>query len=435
MNNSFEYNEMYSHPYSIALNLTNDCNLACKYCFVEQKPEYMTLDIAKQAVDYAIKNLNLHKTIYNDIQSDEQIASIWFFGGEPLLCFNSIIKPLIDYCEKQNYLKDLRFSMTTNGTLLDKEKVDFLKKYNIYIMLSIDGDPETQDYQRPCKNSILKSSELLEKNIPYILKQFPLVIFRSTIYQPTIQNVFKNYLYAESLGFKAINFTPDTRQTNWTQNDYNNLKDQLYNIFAYRMHQYQHEYYPMCYIDIIETYKNILYHDINIINNYTYSPTYIHNCGLGTFSAAIDYKGDIYTCQERPSKQKKDMFLLGNLNTGINQNYHKIFIENFLNEVKQTNFQSNKKELCNTCLLKDWCVKNCISVSKDLYNNYCTINENYCLYHQILLDLCIKEMDILVNQKNKIFYLDLLKNNADLYNIFEDFMEENYNIPKRKRDE
>ena len=46
MNNTFEYNESYSHPYEIALNLTNDCNLACRYCFVEQKPDYMTLEIA-----------------------------------------------------------------------------------------------------------------------------------------------------------------------------------------------------------------------------------------------------------------------------------------------------------------------------------------------------------------------------------------------------
>ena len=99
----FEYDEKYSHPYDIALNLTNDCNLACVYCFVEQKPEYMTLDIAIKAVEYMLNNLKLHKEIYQDIPLTRK-ANLWFFGGEPLLCFHNVIKPLIEYCKEKNYL-------------------------------------------------------------------------------------------------------------------------------------------------------------------------------------------------------------------------------------------------------------------------------------------------------------------------------------------
>ena len=130
----------------------------------------------------------------------------------------------------------MTFSLTTNITLLDKEKVDFFKAIDCSPMLSIDGAPETQDFQRPCKNPNLKTSELIEKNIPYILSQFPFVLFRSTIYQPTINKMFENYLYAESLGFKAINFTPDTRARDWTNKEYNQIKEQLYKIFAYRLY-------------------------------------------------------------------------------------------------------------------------------------------------------------------------------------------------------
>ena len=307
----FIYEEKYSHPYQLAFNLTNDCNLVCRYCFVEQKPEYMTLDIAIKAVEYLINNLKLHREVYKDVPENE-LGNIWFFGGEPLLCFDSIIKPLVEYCEQKNYLKDINITITTNGTLLNKEKVDFLKKYNIYPMLSIDGAPETQDYNRPCKNKNLKSSKLLEDNIPYILEQFPTILFRSTIYKPTMSKMFENYLYAESLGFMGINFTPDTRQIDWKKEDYELMEDQLSQIFAYRLYQYRNNYFPMHYTDIIQTYKKILSHDINIIKNIEINPTYIHNCGLGTYSAAIDYKGQIYNCQERPSKENnKNFFILG----------------------------------------------------------------------------------------------------------------------------
>ena len=418
----FIYEERYSHPYDIALNLTNDCNLACKYCFVEQKPEYMTLDTAIAAVEYAISNLKLHKEIYNDVPEDQK-SSIWFFGGEPLLCFNSIIKPLIEYCQNKNYLELFNFSLTTNATLLDKEKVDFFKSINCYPMLSIDGNPKTQDFQRPCKNSNQKSSQLIEKNIPYILEIFPHILFRSTIYQPTINQMFENYLYAESLGFQAINYTPDTRALDWTQNDYNNIKEQLYQIFTYRLYQYQNNQFPMHWNDVVSNYQQILQHDINVITKHIDKSFPLSNCGLGTNSAAIDYQGNIYTCQERPTKDKKNIFVLGNLkNGGINIEHHKEFLTQYINEYIKIGILSSSSQLCEQCLRKTWCTSCCISVSKDLYNNFHTINNNWCLYNQMLIELSLNMMDILVKENNKIFYLDLLKNNAQQYNIFLDYV-------------
>lgn len=431
----FEYHEKYSHPIHLALNLTNDCNLACRYCFVEQKPNYMTLDIAIQAVEYLINNLKLHKTIFKDIEN-YKLGSIWFFGGEPLLCFNSIIKPLVKYCESKDYLKDLTFALTTNATLLDKEKIDFFKQYEIMPMVSIDGAPETQDYNRPYKNnSNILSSQLIEKNIPYLLQQFPEITFRSTIYQPTITAMFENYLYAESLGFKFINFTPDTRQINWVKEDYINIEKEFQKIFAYRLLQYRNNYFPISFTNINEIYSQILSHDLyltnlelNNIENLEAQENidYLKNCGLGTYMAAIDFKGDIYNCQERPSKGKKNIFLLGNLDNGIDFNKHKNFLKQYLDDIRITNgFQChNNAELCQKCLLKNNCVKNCVSVSKDLYNNFNTMNENKCIIQNILLKLSLNLMDILVQENNQTFLLDLIKNIKN-YNIFYSLIKNN----------
>ena len=424
--NKFIYEEKYSHPYDIALNLTNDCNLACVYCFVEQKPEYMTLDIAIAAVEYMVKNLRLHKEIYKDIPEWRK-ANLWFFGGEPLLCFDSIIKPIVKYCQTKEYLQnDIAFSITTNVTLLDKEKVDFFKSIDCTPMLSIDGAPETQDYQRPHKNLNIKSSQLIEKNIPYILEQFPNILFRSTIYKPTIDKMLTNYLYAESLGFKTINFTPDTRAQDWVQKDYDNIKNQLYEIFAYRLYQYKHSIFPINWIDLTSNYAHILNHDIRCLNNQFEDDFFpLTNCGLGSVSAAIDYQGDIYSCQERPSKGLKDIYLLGNIKDGINYEKHKLFLSQYMQQFQQERILSNKKELCKSCLSKPWCDKSCISISKELFHNFNTINENWCIYYQLLMELSLNTMDILVKEKNKCFYLDLLKNNTDNYDIFANYIENN----------
>ena len=90
-----------------------------------------------------------------------------------------------------------------------------------------------------------------------------------------------------------------------------------------------------------------------------------------------------------------------------------------MNEINQFNFKSNQKDLCNTCIIKPWCLKNCISLSQDLYHNFHTINEDWCIYHQIITKLCLNTMDILVKEKNKTFYLDLLRNDK-MFSIFKD---------------
>jgi uncharacterized protein len=75
--------------------------------------------------------------------------------------------------------------ITTNGTLLTKDRIDFLYEHQITPLLSMDGNKNTQDYNRPCKNCNKSSFEMVNKNIPYLLKKFPNTTFRMTIYEDT----------------------------------------------------------------------------------------------------------------------------------------------------------------------------------------------------------------------------------------------------------
>ena len=130
----------YSLPTCFCLNITDDCNLACKYCFVQQKPHYMTLDTAKRSVDFIMENHKKKEKVY--IGEDLGKPNITFFGGEPTLMWERIIVPLVSYIEEK-YPNQIGLDMTTNGTLLNEERLIFLKEHNIGILLSIDGSEKT----------------------------------------------------------------------------------------------------------------------------------------------------------------------------------------------------------------------------------------------------------------------------------------------------
>jgi uncharacterized protein len=119
------------------------------------------------------------------IKSKNNTCLLYFFGGEPMLCYDNIIVPIVEYCNEK-YPNDFDFGMTTNGTLLDEEKIIWLYEHKFSLLLSIDGNKETQDFNRPCRDETKSSFDLINKNIPTLLKYYPNLKFRSTAYAPTV---------------------------------------------------------------------------------------------------------------------------------------------------------------------------------------------------------------------------------------------------------
>ncbi len=106
----------------------HDCNLACQYCFAEEGEYHgdrsiMSLDVAKKSIDYLIANSGQRKNLEVD-----------FFGGEPLMNFD-VVKETVYYAKKLEEAnnKKFRFTITTNGVLLDQDKMDFINEhmYNV----------------------------------------------------------------------------------------------------------------------------------------------------------------------------------------------------------------------------------------------------------------------------------------------------------------
>lgn len=401
----FYLKDDYSLPTCICLNLTDDCNLACKYCFVQQKPHYMTFEVAKDAVEFIMSN---HKK-KSELYADEELGkpNITFFGGEPTLMWDKIIVPLVKYIEEK-YPNQIGLDMTTNGTLLNKEKIAFLKEHNIGILLSMDGDRNTQNYNRPCKNGE-SSFDLVNNNIPEILKNFPETNFRSTIYQDTCDTLFETYLFAIKNGFRHIFFCPNAREK-WTEENIDKLKEEIKKIFTYFTYSFMNNELPIQCSLIDDTFRKILKHDLQIhYDEYELlEPNrFPLRCGLGTTSASISYDGKIFSCQEQDSRDTSDFFYIGNIYDGIDYEKHKIILEEYTSAAIT---KCEDENFCNDCILRSICVEDtCPSVSKDMFNNFFIKPKIDCIFSQELFENAINAMNILVNYEKSELFEDYLE--------------------------
>ena len=407
-NYKYEYEDKFQYLTHICLNVTDDCNLHCKYCFVEQHPHYMTYQVAKDAVDWIYNNLQKKRELGYCEKND--MGSVNFFGGEPTLMWDQIIVPITKYIKK-NYKDDIFLGITTNGTLLNEERIKFLKDNQINLLLSIDGGPDTQNQNRPCKDPKLKSFDLVSKNIPKILEYYPNVTFRATIDQSSVSTMFESYLYAEKLGFKQMFQIPNEREQ-WTEANTDILKEEIKKIYYYNLQYFLNNQVPplsyelinrsFSYIKWIDTQrmmKNTLYHGDKLCER----------CGLGVNYGSIAYDGTIYGCQEQDSRSTSDIFKLGNIYTGgIEAERHKRLTSLYS---KQGTTFCEKPSLCEHCKMRLRCFDDCCpSVSYDMFNNFNTKTKINCIFYQTLIDNALVLMQILVPQNNLAFkyYLDCL---------------------------
>ena len=132
---------------ALCLHIAHDCNLACKYCFAEEgeyhgRRALMSYEVGKKALDFLIKNSGNRRNLEVD-----------FFGGEPLMNWQ-VVKDLVAYGREQEKIhnKHFRFTITTNGVLLNDEIQEFVNKEMDNVVLSLDGRKEINDQMRPFRN-------------------------------------------------------------------------------------------------------------------------------------------------------------------------------------------------------------------------------------------------------------------------------------------
>lgn len=286
---------------NLNLFLTDRCNLNCKYCFVNQGNNIMSLEMADKAIAWGLKHM----------KKDNKLT-VSFFGGEPLLQFNSIIKPIVE-----KYGSSLNYRITTNGILLNKEICQLFQQYNFSILFSFDGIKKVQNKQRD--NSFEKSLMGLKLALIY----FPKLKVRLTLTKYSMPYLYKSILFLNSIGVKYIDINPNIYE-NWSFLSQKIFEFQCKKIIQFLKDNKDIEIQP--FTDLF----NILFEQQKFNNNFCH-------CGLGTSGCSIDAFGDIYPCQEYVTLNDKKNYQLGNIIDGYDKIKHQLFLEKYAKKLNTLN--------------------------------------------------------------------------------------------------
>ena len=286
---------------ALCLHVAHTCNLNCAYCFASQGKYHgdraiMSFEVGKQAFDYLIKNSGTRRNLEVD-----------FFGGEPLMNFD-VVKQLVAYAREieKEHNKNFRFTLTTNGLLIDDDVIEFANKEMSNVVLSLDGRKEIHDRYRVDYSGngswdriVPKFQQLVEaregKNY-YMRGTF-------THRNPDFLNDIKQML---DLGFNELSMEPVVcapgDPAELTEEDLPIVLDQ-YEKLAELMLEKNKEGKPFTF-----------YHYMIDLTGGPCIYKRISGCGSGTEYMAVTPWGDLYPCHQFVGDEK---FRLGDVWTGV----------------------------------------------------------------------------------------------------------------------
>ena len=278
---------------AVCLNIIHGCNLRCKYCFADEGEYHghkgvMSVETAKKAIDYVIKRSGPRKNIEIDL-----------FGGEPTLIMDTI-KEIIQYARdnEAKWNKNIRFTMTTNATLLNDEMMDFMDKEMGNIILSLDGRKEVNDKVR----IKVDGSGSYDDILPNIKKMISKRTKGKTYYVRgtfTRDNVdfYEDVVSMLNEGFREISIEPvvleDGHPLAIREEDIPEIfdnYDKLYNEMARRKREGKDEF--------------TFYHFNIDLQGGPCVYKRISGCGAGFEYVAITPQGEVYPCHQFVGKEE-----------------------------------------------------------------------------------------------------------------------------------
>lgn len=334
---------------ALCLHIAHDCNLKCRYCFAEEgeyhgRRDLMPFEVGKAALDFLIEHSGNRRNLEVD-----------FFGGEPTMNFQ-VVKDLVAYGRAQEKLhnKNFRFTLTTNGILLDDEIIEFAGKEMANVVLSIDGRQEVNDYMRPLRGG----QGSYEKIVPKFLKLAKSrnqknYYVRGTFTRHNL-DFSKDVLHLADLGFKQISVEPVVAGESEA---YALREADLPKLF---------EEYDALAAEIIKRQKegkdfNFFHFMIDLEGGPCVAKR-LSGCGSGTEYLAVTPWGDLYPCHQFVGQEE---FLMGNVRDGIKRT-------DIGEEFKGCNVYA--KEKCRDCFARFYCSGGCAANSYhfhgDIHNAY-----------------------------------------------------------------
>lgn len=360
--------------------LTNQCPCACEYCFEDKDSRRMTYQTAKDTLDF------VHK-------APAQVHGYTFFGGEPMLEFDNIIVPLVEY--SKGLEKPTRFAMTTNGVLFDHNRIDWLLDNNINFMVSMDGGKETQDSNRPMKTGE-SSFDILDKNIHYLLERKPNQLFRVTLTGKTIHNLFEDILYFEEIGVRDLGILPNLFEV-WTEEQRKSFDAQIELYENYLIEQFKRGIPPLIFREYFASFGR-LYQLQNAATRRTCNsckPEF--QCGFGVRgSASVDVDGYLYGCHHISPLSPDSEWCIGNIYQGIDENKIRNLVDNY-------NPLMVRNEQCKNCPLDNICNGGCVSNNYMICGDVHQVPDSFCYWTRSITDSAYRITQKLGSENNQLF--------------------------------
>ena len=286
---------------ALCINIAHDCNLRCQYCFAGQGGYgqwrmLMSFDVARRAVDFLIAH-----------SGPREHCELDFFGGEPLMNWH-VVQQTIDYVHKQEkkHGTKIKMSLTTNGLLLDKEKVKYLTDNHISLILSLDGRKEMHDRMRPGVHGEGTYDEIV-KNLQYCVanRKGEEYYVRGTFTRYNM-DFTTDVIDMIDKGFPAVSMEPvvgeDTADYSIKEEDLPRVKaeyDRLAKLFIAR----EEEGRPFFFFHFnMDLWKGPCL------------PKRLRGCGAGHEYLAVVPNGDIYPCHQFVGREG---YVIGNVYEGL----------------------------------------------------------------------------------------------------------------------
>ena len=323
---------------ALCLHVAHDCNLKCRYCFAEEgeyhgKRSLMSAEVGKKAIDFIIANSGKRRNLEVD-----------FFGGEPLMNFD-VVKEIVEYGREQEKLhdKNFRFTITTNGILLDDEKQKYINENMHNVVLSLDGRKEVNDYMRPRAGGqgsydiiVPKFQKLAESRnqTDYYL--------RGTFTHNNLDFSKDVFHIADDLGFKQVSVEPVVAEAT---ESYAITEDDLDTIFE----EYE-KLAEQLYIRHKTGEKDFnFFHFMVDLTGGPCIAKRLSGCGSGTEYLAVTPEGDLYPCHQFVGQEE---YKIGSVYTGI---------ENTAIREEFANCNVYTKPDCKKCWAKFYCSGGCMA--------------------------------------------------------------------------
>ena len=319
---------------AMCLHVAHTCNLNCSYCFASQGKyqgdrAVMSYEVGKRAFDFLIEKSGTRKNLEVD-----------FFGGEPLMNWD-VVKRLVAYARsiEKEHNKNFRFTLTTNGMLIDDEVIDFLNKEMSNVVLSLDGRKEVNDHFRKDYKGVGSYDKIVPKFLRLVEAREGKNYYVRGTYTHNNTDFTNDILHMADLGFTELSMEPVVCPPGdpyaLTEGDLPKLFEQ-YELLATEMIKRKREGRGFTF-----------YHYMLDLKNGPCIYKRITGCGSGTEYVSVTPWGELYPCHQFVGDEK---YSLGNIWDGIT------------NTEVQDGFRhcnAYAREECRDCWAKLYCSGGC----------------------------------------------------------------------------